>query len=175
MNIKIYHITILIATLIAPFAMGEEKPAAHQDRDEAMRNMEVELKGVSLNEQRSKVGFEHEMRQLELQRKRFEVEREKRSLQEPENPPRGSWGPEPGGPGRGGPGCPMPGKPGCPGPLCPVFMLFCLVVNVLLAFWVSRDIQQRKMGSRIWIAIALLTGLFGMFVYALVRIGDRPV
>ena len=69
----------------------------------------------------------------------------------------------------------MPGKPGCPGPLCPVFILYCLVVNLILAFWVNSDIQQRKMGSRIWIVIALLTGLLGTFVYALVRIGDRPV
>ena len=53
------------------------------------------------------------------------------------------------------------------------FCLFILTVNVLLAVWVFVDIRKRKMGSGIWVALVLLTGLCGAAVYALVRIGDK--
>ncbi len=63
------------------------------------------------------------------------------------------------------------------GPLIPLTQFPGLVSPdryLLLAWWVYDDIQRRKVGSRIWVVVALLTGLFGTFVYALVRVGDRP-
>jgi hypothetical protein len=54
----------------------------------------------------------------------------------------------------------------------PVVLLFLAVVHVLLTIWVYQDIQKRKTGSGVWIAIALLTGVLGTAVYALVRLGD---
>jgi len=60
-----------------------------------------------------------------------------------------------------------PHKPG-PHPL----LLLCAVVHILVAVWVYQDIRQRNCGSGIWIVIALLTGLLGALVYAVVRIGD---
>lgn len=53
-----------------------------------------------------------------------------------------------------------------------VFLLVCLVVNILLTIWVYTDIRARDAGSGLWMVITLLTGLFGAAVYALVRIGD---
>lgn len=53
-----------------------------------------------------------------------------------------------------------------------MFMTVVLVVNILLAVWVYTDIRKRNAGSGMWIAIALLTGLVGVAVYALTRIGD---
>ena len=55
---------------------------------------------------------------------------------------------------------------------CRGLLLLCLIVHILTAVWVYKDIQQRKTGSGIWIVIALLTGLLGTLVYAVVRIGD---
>ncbi len=55
---------------------------------------------------------------------------------------------------------------------CWGLLLLCLIVHVLVAIWVYKDIQQRKTGSGVWIAIALITGLLGTLVYAVVRIGD---
>jgi len=56
-----------------------------------------------------------------------------------------------------------------PGPL---LLLVIAVVNILCAVWVFQDIRQRACGSGIWIVIALLAGLLGTLVYAVVRIGD---
>ncbi len=48
-----------------------------------------------------------------------------------------------------------------------------LIVHILAAVWVYQDIKQRGCGSGIWIVIALLTGLLGTLVYAVVRLGDE--
>ena len=52
------------------------------------------------------------------------------------------------------------------------FFILCIVIHILVAVWVYRDIQKRKQGSGIWIVVALLTGLLGVLVYAVVRLGD---
>jgi Flp pilus assembly protein TadB len=53
-----------------------------------------------------------------------------------------------------------------------VLLLICAVVHILVAVWVYMDIRQLNRGSGLWIVIALLTGLLGALVYAVVRIGD---
>ena len=57
-------------------------------------------------------------------------------------------------------------------PLCGLLMVMCLVVNILVAIWVFQDIRTRGTGSGIWIVIALISGLLGALVYAVVRLGD---
>ena len=47
-----------------------------------------------------------------------------------------------------------------------------LTIHVLLAVWIAKDIRKRNTGSGIWVVIALLSGLMGGLVYAVVRIGD---
>jgi len=59
-------------------------------------------------------------------------------------------------------------KAGRPHPL----LLVVLAVHILTAVWVYQDIRQRGSGSGIWIVIALLAGLLGTLVYAVVRLGD---
>lgn len=51
-------------------------------------------------------------------------------------------------------------------------LLVVLVVHILVAVWVYQDIRQRNYGSGIWIVIAFLTGLLGVLVYAIIRVGD---
>ncbi len=51
-------------------------------------------------------------------------------------------------------------------------LLLIAVVNILVAVWVHMDIRQLNRGSGIWVVIALLAGLFGALVYAVVRLGD---
>ena len=53
-----------------------------------------------------------------------------------------------------------------------VILLLCLLVNILAAVWVYQDIRKRNHGSGIWIVVAFLTGLLGVLVYAIVRLGD---
>ena len=55
---------------------------------------------------------------------------------------------------------------------CMPLILLCLVVHILVAVWVFQDIRKRGTGSGIWIVIALLAGLLGVLVYAVVRLGD---
>ena len=51
-------------------------------------------------------------------------------------------------------------------------LLLIAVVHILVAVWVYTDIRKLNRGSGIWIVIALLTGLLGTLVYAVVRMGD---
>lgn len=67
-------------------------------------------------------------------------------------------------------GCPMAAKK-CRD-AAGLFMLVMLVVHILLAIWVYQDIRKRNSESGIWIIIALLTGLLGTAVYAIVRLGE---
>ena len=57
-------------------------------------------------------------------------------------------------------------------PICGLLMAMCLVVHILVAVWVFQDIRKRGTGSGIWIVIALISGLLGALVYAVVRLGD---
>jgi len=47
-----------------------------------------------------------------------------------------------------------------------------VIVHILVAVWVYRDIRQRNAGSGIWIVVALVAGLLGALVYAVFRLGD---
>jgi hypothetical protein len=51
-------------------------------------------------------------------------------------------------------------------------LLLLAVVHILCAVWVYQDIRRRAGGSGLWIVIALLTGLLGTLVYAVVRLGE---
>ena len=53
-----------------------------------------------------------------------------------------------------------------------MWVVFCAIVNLLLAIWVYQDIRKRNSGSGIWIVVVLMTGFFGGLLYALVRLGD---
>ena len=53
------------------------------------------------------------------------------------------------------------------------FLFLIVVVHILVAVWVYQDIRKRNAGSGIWIVIALVAGLLGVLVYAVVRIGDN--
>lgn len=52
-----------------------------------------------------------------------------------------------------------------------LILILILVVNILCSIWVYQDIQKKSHESGIWIVIALLTGLIGTLVYAVIRIG----
>ena len=101
---------------------------------------------MQLEEKEAEAGFRHRMRELELEEREIEIKRQRKELE----PKRHG----------GGHKC---GK---------VLMVICFVIHILLAIWVYKDIQNRKSGSGIWIVVALLAGLLGALVYAVVRLGD---
>ena len=124
---------------------------------EQFQQMELQQRGLELQARAAKLVFERDMDNLQLEQRRIEVERLKQAL--------GATG-----------GMPHAGRgPGHGWRCAKALLLVCFVVNILLAIWVCQDIRRRNAGSRIWIFVALLTGLFGTAVYALVRLGEKPI
>jgi hypothetical protein len=142
---KRYVLNILLMTTLAcPVVFAQE--AGPEDVEQQMRlhKMQLELKNHE-----AELGFQQEMRQLELEKQRIELEQQ-RGMREHLGP--GVRGHKPG---------------------LGLFFFACFVVHILVAIWVYKDIRARECGSGIWIAIALLAGLFGALVYAVVRLGDN--
>ena len=82
------------------------------------------------------------------------------------------------------PVCPLPGNAAACGPVmqkshprcCRIIGLVIAVlavIHIMLAIWVFTDIRKRGEGSGIFIVLALLAGIPGTILYALVRLGDR--
>ena len=136
----------LIAAIIVPAAsLFAQEEDLDQNIEQLEKRMTIQRMEMELQEQRSQLEFENQMRQIELDQRRAELEN------------KGN-------------------KAGYHGRKhhkdCGLFILICLIVNILTAIWVYMDIRDRKKGSGLWIIIAVLTGLLGTLVYAVVRIGD---
>ncbi len=144
---------ILISVLLAMFCSTavfsqetyEESrpPQEDMEREMHLRNMQLELQ-----QHEAELDFQQEMKKLELEKRRIALERKRRAQKHPAHFRH----------------C---GK----GKLLPIAIV-CFVVHILLTVWVYKDIRQRNSGSGIWIVIVLLTGLFGVLPYAIVRLGE---
>jgi hypothetical protein len=55
-----------------------------------------------------------------------------------------------------------------------IFFIVLIVVWILLAVWVYRDARKRGMEATLWLLVVLLTGIFGLIVYLIVR-KDHPI
>jgi len=106
--------------------------------------MQMRKMQMELNQRESEMDMERQMKQLDLEQRKREMER---ALHDDDDDRE------------------------CEGGIV-VLLLICAVVHILVAVWVYMDIRQLNSGSGIWIVIALLTGLLGALVYAVVRIGD---
>lgn len=107
------------------------------------RQLQLRQQEMDLQQRQAKMDMEREMQKLDIEQRRMKMEHVRAEDKERE--------------GKGALG---------------VLVLICAIVNILVAIWVYMDIRQLNRGSGIWIVIALLTGLFGGLVYAIVRIGD---
>jgi hypothetical protein len=128
---------------VSTAAFSQEPGPEDMEHQIHLRNMQLELE-----EHEAELGFQERMRELELDERRIQLERQRRPQEHP-----GHW------------------KHHRKGRMFP-FILVCFVVHILVAVWVYKDIRKRNSGSGIWIVIALLTGLFGVLAYAIVRLGD---
>jgi hypothetical protein len=146
----LWTMLLLAGAMGTGLAWAQEKPEPGLPRPpaprEQMEQMELRNRSLDLVEREEKMRFQHDMNALQLEKCRQDMER-------PASPSGRFHG----------------------HPRCLVFMIMiCGVVHLLTTAWVYQDIKRRNSGSGIWIALALLTGLCGTAVYALVRIGDRP-
>ena len=108
--------------------------------------MEMHEREIKRQHREAEMNAEREMQKLELEQRRLELERDREHDHDDDD-------------------CE------CGGGLV-LLLLICAIVHILVAIWVYTDIRQLNRGSGIWIVIALLAGLLGALVYAVVRIGD---
>ncbi len=144
---------VLVGLLLAMFCSTavfsqdpdeEPRPPEEQmEREMHLRHMQLELQ-----EREAELDFQQEMKKLELEKRKIALERKRKAQKHPAHFKH----------------C---GK----GKLLPIAIV-CFVIHILLAVWVYKDIRQRNSGSGIWIVIVLLTGLFGVLPYAIVRLGE---
>jgi len=106
--------------------------------------MEMREREMDLQQREVKMDMEREMQKMELEQRRMELESARQDDNDDDE------GEEALG----------------------ILLLICAVIHILVAIWVYMDIRQLNRGSGIWIVIALLAGLLGALVYAIVRLGD---
>ena len=114
--------------------------------DNIERQIHAHKMKMELQRQKAQLEFDNEIRELELEERRIELEN-MRKWQGHDKHKKDD--------GIGG-----------------LFFLIAIIVSILLAIWVFKDIRQNNSGSGVWIVIVLLTGLLGALVYAVVRLAD---
>jgi hypothetical protein len=168
-------LAVLVGTLLAAisfvqeFNEDEHTPAEAMEREIHMRNMQLELaeqeaqaevgermrqielkkQHMALQQHEAEMDFNQKMREIELQKLRMNLKNQHQPQKHP-------------------PCCAH-----CRGAKMFPLLAICCIVHILVAVWVYQDIRRRNAGSGLWIVIALLTGLLGALVYAVVRLGDN--
>ena len=144
---------------LGQLAGGQENQPAPRPKN-PMHKIELQRKQIDLEQRRAELNFDNAMRNIQVEKKELELKRNRQTQNQPGQnlrPGKAKW--------RGHHFRKMH---------CAAFMLVCCIVHILLAIWVYGDIRRRNTGSGIWIVITLLTGLLGVLVYAIVRLGDKP-
>ena len=141
---KRYVLSMMLATMFVPaFAAAQE-----EGPEDIEFQIEMHERKMELQHREAEMDIERRMQELELEKYKIELEHMRRPKEHPGHMKNHD-------------------KDGAH-PL----LLLVLVVHILCAVWVYQDIRRRAGGSGIWIVIALLTGLLGTLVYAVVRIGE---
>ncbi|HUT45705.1 MAG TPA: hypothetical protein VMX36_05435 [Sedimentisphaerales bacterium] len=134
---------LLVSMFVCPAVLSQEFEPEDMEMQMQMRQREMDIK-----QREAKMDMEREMYNLELEQRRMELERAREeNVDDDDNDDDGE------------------------GALGFLFLI-CAIVHILVAIWVYMDIRQLNRGSGIWIIIALLAGLLGALVYAVVRLGD---
>ena len=137
-----YVLSIVLMTMFVSTAAFAQEPEPEENVE---REMHLRSMQLELEEREAKLGFQERMRELELEQRRIELEHQRRPQEHSKHHRKG--------------------KPH-------LLLIVLFIVHILMAVWVYKDIRERNRGSGIWIVIVLLTGLFGVLAYAVVRLGD---
>ncbi len=141
---KKYMLCLLVAGFIAPAPLfAEEAKIGIQDAED-----QLEMFGIQLKQKKaeSDFKFDQQMRELQLEKARLEVEHLHRE--------RGRRpGPRPEG-------------------ICGIILLIAVLNRILAPIWIYRDMRQRNAGSVILVLLGILGGLAGLLTYAVIRLGD---
>ncbi|MFB0555071.1 MAG: hypothetical protein ACETWQ_17325 [Phycisphaerae bacterium] len=143
---KRYVLSMMLVTIFLPaFAAAQE-----EGPEDIEFQMEMHERKMEMQQRETEMDIERRMQELELEKRKIELEHMRRPKEHPER---------------------MKDNDDDDNGLHPLLLLLA-VVHILCAVWVYQDIRQRASGSGIWIVIALLTGLLGTLVYAVVRLGE---
>ena len=147
---KAYVLISLLITMFFSTAVFSQEPyeEPRPSEEEMEREMHLHHMKLELEEREADLDFQRKVKELELEKRKIALEHERR-------------------PQRYAARFKHCGKE----KMVP-FVVLCFVIHILLAVWVYKDIRARNSGSGIWIVIVLLTGLFGVLPYAIVRLGD---
>jgi cytochrome c biogenesis factor len=55
------------------------------------------------------------------------------------------------------------------GLLCLAIPIVWFIIAILICIWVYRDAEDRGMNGVLWLIIILITGIFGLIIYLIVR------
>ena len=157
-------IPLLTALLITPPALCEEHEEREVDIDleNAEHHMHMRRMEMELEQEQAEMRFQNEMREMELHERKMDLENAKMDREFKMHAAKMKFE-------KGEKDRPHFKSKEDMHPL----LAICLIVNILTAVWVYQDIRKRNAGSGIWIVIALLTGLLGTLVYAIVRLGEK--
>jgi hypothetical protein len=145
---KLFILTVLTMLLLPTFTLARDHfsadrpPVQNPEQQFRFRHAELEMEN-----RRAEFEFEQQLRELELNKRRLELGQAERRLA-------------------------FAGAHKDKKEAKGLFFLICLVIHILLAVWVFKDIKEIGKGSGLWIAIVLLAGLLGAIVYAIVRLGN---
>ncbi len=147
---KRYVLSMMLAIMFVPaFAVAQE-----EGPEDIEFQMEMHEREMELRHREAEMDIERRMQELELEKYKIELEHMRRPKEHSGHVKDHDDDDD-------------------EDDLHPLLLLI-LVVHILCAVWVYQDIRRRAGGSGIWIVIALLTGLLGTLVYAVVRIGESP-
>ena len=136
---------VLIAVVLPTVCFGREAEL----EEDIEQQMHLQAMKLEIEQREAESDFQRKMQELELEQRSMEIEHLRAARERPGL------------------------HPNMRKPCMRSLLLICFVVHIILAIWVYKDIRQRNAGSGIWIVVALLTGLLGTLVYAVVRIGDN--
>jgi len=143
-------ITLLLTLLFCAAAHCQEAEDPDLRELTAEKQMHHREMQMDLEARESETDFQHQMRQLELDKRQMELHRQRAGKKHKKG-----W------------------KHKDDDNAAPLLIVLA-IVHILTAIWVYQDIRKRGVGSGIWIVLALLTGLLGTLVYAIVRLGNTP-
>jgi len=144
---KRYILSMMLVTIFLPaFAAAQE-----EGPEDIEFQMEIHERKMELQHREAQRDIERRMQELKLEKYKIELEHMRKPKEHPGHVKDNDDDDE--------------------NDLHPLLLLV-LVVHILCAVWVYLDIRRRNAGSGIWIVIALLTGLLGTLVYAVVRLGE---
>ncbi len=145
---KRYVLSMMLAAIFMPaLAVAQE-----EGPEDIEFQMEMHEREMELEYRNAEMDLERRMQELELEKRKIELEHMRRPKERPGHMKNHDDDDD-------------------DDDLHPL-LLVVLVVHILCAVWVYQDIRRRAGGSGIWIVIALLTGLLGTLVYAVVRLGE---